>query len=154
MATDAANALEDWFQYLKQEDFEYLIQYIENIKNGIPNHEMIILFGIGCNGKSTLIEEIQTHLGDQLFGFHDVRELIYEENIKPLIFLQQGILHNTNRNYRGIKNLPNAVINFINYGVSFIIETNRIDLINTRILEHSIIIEITHIFTPNAQYIH
>jgi len=154
MATDTLNAFQNWQQYLQQADFEYLIQYIENIKNGIPNHEMIILLGPGCNGKSTLIEEIQTHLGDQLFEFHDVRELIYEENIKPLIFLQEGILLNTNRNYRRIKNFPNAVINFINYGVSFIIETNHLDTINTRILEHSRIIEMTHIFTPNAQYIH
>jgi hypothetical protein len=155
MATDAANALEDWFQYLKQEDFEYIIQYIENIKNGIPNDRMIILFGIGCNGKSRLMDEIQTHLGDELSGHEwDVNELICHENIKPLIFLYEGVLDHTNHNYKRNLNLAHSLKHLIKLGISFIVAVNRIDLINTKILEHSRIIEMTHIFTPNAQYIH
>lgn len=150
MATDAANAFEEWVQYLKQEDFEYLIQYIENIKNGIPNHEMIILFGHGCNGKTTLINEIGTHFGDELSGVYDIRELICEEDIKPLILLQDGILHRTNQNYKYNRTIANALINFINYGVSFIVAAYQLDTVNERILEHSRIIEMTHRFTPNA----
>jgi ABC-type phosphate transport system ATPase subunit len=150
MATDTLTTFQDWQQYLQQEDFEYLIQYIENIKNGIPNHEMIILLGPGCNGKSTLIEEIQTHLGDQLFGFHDVRELICEEDIRPLVLLQDGILYRTNQNYKYNRTFANALINFINYGVSFIGVEYQLHTVNTRILEHSRVIEMTHIFTPNA----
>lgn len=152
MATDAANVFEGWFQYLKQEDFEYLIQYIENIKNGIPNHEMIILFGHGCNGKTTLINEIGTHFGDELItGVYDVRELICEEDITPLVFLQDGILHRTNQNYKYNRTFANALINFINYGVSFIGVAYQLDTVNERILEHSRIIEMTHRFTPNTQ---
>jgi altronate dehydratase len=150
MATDTLNAFQHWQQYLHQEDFEYLIQYIENVKNGIPNVRMIILLGLGCNGKTTLINEIETHLGDELFVFHDVRELIYEENIKPFILLQDATIQDTNRNNRGSRNRCNALINFINYGVSFIIEANHLNTVNTKILEHSRIIEMTHIFTPNA----
>jgi ABC-type phosphate/phosphonate transport system ATPase subunit len=150
MATDAANALEGWFRYLKQEDFEYLIQYIENIKNGIPNHEMIILFGHGCNGKTTLINEIITHLGDELINeVYDVRELICEEDIRPLVLLREEILHRTTQNYKYIRTFANAVINFINYGVSFIGIAYQLDTVNERILEHSRIIEMTHRFTPN-----
>jgi ABC-type phosphate transport system ATPase subunit len=150
MATDTLNAFQDWQQYLQQEDFEYLIQYIENIKNGIPNYKMIILIGPGRNGKTTLINEIETHLGDELFGVYDVDELIYEQNIKPLILLQDGILYRTNRTYKGIKNFPNALINFINYGVSFIVVAYNLHTVNERILEHSRIIEMMHIFAINT----
>ena len=151
MATDAANGLEDWFQYLKQEEFEYLIQYIENIKNGIPNDKMIILFGIGCNGKSRLMDEINSHLGDELCGNEcHVNELICHENIKPLIFLFEGVLDRTNHNYKGNLNLAHSLKHLIKLGISFIVALNRIDLINARILEHSRIIEMTHRFTPNA----
>jgi Flp pilus assembly CpaF family ATPase len=152
MATDTLNAFQNWQQYLQQADFEYLIQYIENIKNGIPNHEMIILFGHGSNGKTTLINEINSHLGDELSGHEwDVDELLYHENIKPLIFLQEGLIERTQQKYKRNLKLVNLFKVFINYGISFIIETNRIDFINTRILEHSRIIEMTHIFTPNTQ---
>jgi hypothetical protein len=151
MATDTANAFEGWFQYLQQADFEYLIQYIENIKNGIPNDKMIILFGHGCNGKTTLINEIETHLGNDICEWGDVHELIYEQNIKPLILLQDGILHRTNQNYKYNRTFANALINFINYGVSFIGVAYQLDTVNERILEHSRIIEMTHIFTPNTQ---
>jgi hypothetical protein len=151
MATDAANAFEGWFQYLKQDDFEYLIQYIENIKNGVPNHEMIILFGIGCNGKTTLMDDINSHLGDELCGHEwDVSELICHENIKPLIFTHEGLLDRTNHNYKRNLNLAHSLKHLIKLGISFIIAVNRIDFINERILEHSRIIEMTHRFTPNA----
>jgi hypothetical protein len=151
MATDAANAFEGWFQYLKQEDFEYLIQYIENIKNGVPNDRMIILFGKGCNGKTRLMDEINSHLGDELCGHEwDVSELICHENIKPLIFTHEGLLDRTNHNYKRNLNLAHSLKHLIKLGVSFIIAVNRIDFINEKILEHSRIIEMTHIFTPNA----
>jgi Flp pilus assembly CpaF family ATPase len=152
MATDTLNAFQNWQQYLQQADFEYLIQYIENIKNGIPNHEMIILFGHGSNGKTTLINEINSHLGDELSGHEwDVDELLYHENIKPLIFLYEGVLDHTNHNYKRNLNLAHSLKHLIKLGISFIVAVNRIDFINTRILEHSRIIEMTHIFTPNTQ---
>ena len=50
--------LYEWKQYLNNNegDYEYLIQFVENVKNNIPNDKMIILVGIGANGKSTLIK--------------------------------------------------------------------------------------------------
>jgi GTP1/Obg family GTP-binding protein len=154
MATDTLTAFQDWQQYLQQEDFEYLIQYIENIKNGIPNVRMIILFGYGSNGKSRLMDEINSHLGDELCGAEcHVNELICHENIKPLIFLYE-LLERTNHNYKKNLNLAHSFKHLIKLGISFIVAVNRIDLVHTKILEHSRIIEMTHIFTPNAQYIH
>ena len=49
-----SNTIESWKQYLTHEDYEYLFQYIENIKNGVLNDKMIILAGPARSGKSTL----------------------------------------------------------------------------------------------------
>ena len=147
MASPTRTAFEGWSQYLQQEDFDYLIQYIENIQNGIPNNEMIILFGIGSNGKTMLKNEIYTYLGEELCGYSGtVYELIYEENIKPFIILQEGAIHWTNRNNKTNKKLINSLINFIRYGISFIDTSFCIDNVNDKILEHSKIIMMTQIF--------
>jgi tRNA uridine 5-carbamoylmethylation protein Kti12 len=112
---------------------------------------MIILFGYGSNGKTTLMDEIRAHLGYELYGDEwDVDKLICHENIKPLIFIHEGLLDRTNQNYKRNLNLAHSLKHLIKLGVSFIIAVNRIDFINTKILEHSRIIEMTHIFTPNA----
>jgi len=147
MASPTQTAFEGWSQYLQQEDFDYLIQYIENIQNGIPNNEMIILIGLGRNGKTTLIDEIYTYLGEELCGYSGtVYELIYEENIKPFIILQEGAIYWTKQNNKTNNKLMNSLINFIQYGISFIHESNSIDNVNQKILEHSKIIMMTHIF--------
>ena len=39
--------------------YNYLIQYVENIKNNIQNDKMIILSGPGRTGKSTLEKDIR-----------------------------------------------------------------------------------------------
>lgn len=36
--------LDNWIPYLTQEDYNYLVTFVENIKNGIPNDKMIIFF--------------------------------------------------------------------------------------------------------------
>ena len=60
--------LDNWKQYLENDDYNYLIQYVENIKNNIQNDKMIILSGPGRTGKSTLEKDIRTYLGDENCG--------------------------------------------------------------------------------------
>jgi ABC-type lipoprotein export system ATPase subunit len=62
--------LDNWKQYLTEGDYNYLIRYIENIKNNISNDKMIILSGPARSGKSTLINNIQTYLGDEICGVY------------------------------------------------------------------------------------
>lgn len=38
--------LDNWKQYLLQEDYNYLVTFVENIKNGISNDKMIIFSGL------------------------------------------------------------------------------------------------------------
>jgi hypothetical protein len=151
MALDMAfNALQGWHQYISQEDFDYLIQYVENIKDGILNDEIIILFGRGRNGKTTLMYHIRLYLGRDIWDKlpDEIETLICEENIKPLILVHER-MNNTNKNCKRNRNLANAVINFMNYGISFIIAINEIETVNQKIIEHSKIITMTHIF-PNT----
>ena len=83
----ALHHLDNWKQYLTNDDYNYLIQYIENIKNNISNDKMIILSGPSRTGKSTLKNDIQKYLGDEFCGvFMMSGEIIYNENIKKLGF--------------------------------------------------------------------
>jgi adenylylsulfate kinase-like enzyme len=133
--------LGNWKQYLTDNDYNYLIQYVENIKNNIPNEKMIILSGPGKTGKTTLKNDIQTYLGDELCAIYMMSgEMIYSENIKKLGFFC-GIdeIHHSKKN-----NI--AIINLIKYKQSFISETNNIERVNNKLLEFSKIIKMDHIF--------
>jgi ABC-type lipoprotein export system ATPase subunit len=78
--------LDNWKQYLHNDDYNYLIQYIENVKHGISNDKMILLSGPSRSGKSTLIKDIQTYLGDDLCGhFMMSGDIIYADNITPFL---------------------------------------------------------------------
>ena len=133
--------MNNWEQYLTTEDYLYLIQYIENIKNGIQNDKMIILVGVDRTGKSTLKKNIISYLGDELCGNYPMSgEFIYDETIKPLGFFC-GI-----DEISSSKKKNQAIINFIKYKQSFIADTNNIEKVNKKLIEHSKIIMMTHVF--------
>ena len=50
--------LDNWKPFLDANDYNYLIQYIENIKNNIPNDKMILFSGPSRTGKSSLKNHI------------------------------------------------------------------------------------------------
>jgi adenylylsulfate kinase-like enzyme len=132
--------LYNWNQYLSDEDYNYLIQYIENIKNNNPNNKMIILSGPSRTGKSTFKNDIQKYLGDESCGnFIMSGEIIYHENIKKLGFFCGIDEISSKKNH-------NAIINLIRYKQSLIAETNHIENVDTKLLEFSKIIKMEHIF--------
>ena len=135
------HALDTWSQYLTENDYGYLIQYIENVKNNIPNDEMIILSGEPRTGKSTLKNNIYEYLGGELCGrFPMSGEFIYDENIKRLgIFAE---IDEISSNKKSIQ----LIINCIKYNQSFIADTNNIESVNTKLLQHCRIISMTHVF--------
>jgi hypothetical protein len=137
----ALHYLGNWKQYLTDDDYNYLIQYIENIKNNISNDKMIILSGPGKTGKTSLKRDIQTYLGDLNCGaFMMSGEIIYNENIKKLGFFC-GIDEISNSKKNNI-----AIINLIKYKQSLIAETNHIERVNNNLLEFSKIIKMENIF--------
>ena len=113
----------------------------KGVKNNVSNDKMIILSGPNRSGKTTLINDIQSYLGDEICGsLMMTGDIIYNENIKKLGFFS-GIdeiskSQKTNR----------AIINLIKYKQSFIAVTNRIERVNHKLFEFSKIIEMEHIF--------
>lgn len=131
------NQLEKVEQYLTDDDYHYLIQYIENIKNDIPNDKMIILCGPGGCGKTTLINHIQTYLGKENYDRYPMSgDIIYIENIKKLVIIP-FIDSTYNNNYK--KN-SNAILNLIKYKQSIITVAYDITKVNKKLLEYSRII--------------
>ena len=133
--------LDNWKQYLTNEDYNYLIEYIENIKHNISNDKMIILCGPSRSGKSTLKKDIQTYLGDDTCATYMMSgEIIYHESIKQLGFFC-GIdeINKSKKNNR-------AIINLIKYKQSLIADTNNIERVNNKLLEFSRIIRMEHVF--------
>ena len=136
--------LDNWKQYLTNDDYNYLIQFVENIKNNISNDKMIILSGPARTGKSTLKNDIQEYLGNEICGptvIFSLGEMIYNnENIRKLLFLC-GIDEICNS-----KKTNRAIINLIKYKQSFLADTNYIETVNTNLLEFSKIIKLEHVF--------
>ena len=133
--------LESWSQYLPAEDYKFLIQYVENVKNGIPNDVMIILYGDGRTGKSTLMRQIGEYLGNVLSGtMMTSGELIYSKYIPQLGFLNG--LEGTSTS----KKTSYAIANLIKYKQSFIAAVNNIGTIHPLLQMHSRVIYMTHVF--------
>ena len=136
-----SNEINSWEQYLTNEDYMYLVKYIENIKNNISNDKMIIFAGPSRCGKSTLKKNITSYLGDEMCGVYCMSgDIIYDETIKPL-----GFFNGIDEISKSKKN-NQAIINFIKYKQSFIADTNNIERVNNKLLEYSKIITMTHIF--------
>jgi ABC-type uncharacterized transport system ATPase subunit len=132
----------DWSLYLKPADFEYLNQYVENIKNGVLNDKMILLVGKPGTGKSTLMNDVQDYLGDKLCGNFPIScEFIFYENIKKLGFLR-GLDDATVCTDK----ITQAIVNLIKYKQSFIADVNDEDKVSYEIIGHCYVIEMEHVF--------
>ena len=128
-----------WERYLTAEDYRYLMQFVQNVKLGFPNDKMLILYGTGRNGKTTLIKEICEYLGEENCGDFAENILGYE-NI-PKLGIYQGL-----EEIAGNKRRNNVIINLIKYKQSLIAETCNIGDVDPRILERSRVINMEHIF--------
>lgn len=70
--------IQDWKQYLNIADFMELKFYIENMKNCISNPEVLIIYGKGKTGKTTLKNDIMTYLNiDDRYCFYEDFECLY-----------------------------------------------------------------------------
>jgi SepF-like predicted cell division protein (DUF552 family) len=133
------HALDNWKPYLNEEDFEYLINYVENSKNNLPNNKFLILLGNGgANGKSTLITEIENYLGNENFRRCDTYGSAFFEPIVKVIHI--SAIDEYKKKY--IQQLKNV----IQYGQSIIADTNNIEKINKNLLDCVRIIKMVHKF--------
>lgn len=135
------HCLDNWKQYLSDDDYSFLVTYVENIKNDIPNDKMIILCGPGRNGKSTLIQQVLDYLGKDICEVQlATNDIIYNENIKKLVVLSGlcVIVRSRKKN--------KAMINLIKYKQSFIAETVALELVSDKLLAFSKVIKMEHVF--------
>ena len=133
------HALDNCKPYLNEEDFEYLINYVENSKNNLPNNKFLILLGNGgANGKSTLITEIENYLGNENFRRCDTNGSAFFEPIVKVIHI--SAIDEYKKKY--IQQLKNV----IQYGQSIIADTNNIEKINKNLLDCVRIIKMEHKF--------
>ena len=131
--------IHEWKQYLTSEDYNYLVEFIENIKNNILNDKIIILFGECKTGKTTLTNTIKTYLGSNKCSIYALEEKNTNEDVNKLIIFRGNF--ETNKEMKKIKNI-------IKKNKYCIVETNCIENINTDILNDSKIIKMEHVFTP------
>jgi ABC-type proline/glycine betaine transport system ATPase subunit len=55
--------LEHWQPYISEEEFNYLVDFVEKTKNNIHVEKCLVLLGSGGNGKTTLINQIVREIG-------------------------------------------------------------------------------------------
>jgi ABC-type branched-subunit amino acid transport system ATPase component len=130
----------DWSLYLKPAHYEYLVQYIENIKHGLPNDKMIILAGEPRTGKSTLMNDIAFYLGTELCGNFPM-SCAFNENNKKL-----GFLHGLDDS--GVctdKNIQ-TIVNFIKNKQSFIACVQDELNVSYDLTDHCYVIQMDHVF--------
>ena len=133
------HTLDNWKPYLSESDFQYLIEYVENSKNNLPNNKLLILLGNGgANGKSTLITEISNYIGNENFRLCDTNGSAFLEPIVKLIHIVA--INEYKKKY--IQQLKNV----IQYGQSIIAETNNNEKINEKLLDCVRVIKMEHKF--------
>jgi hypothetical protein len=144
--------LHAWSQYLSRNDYNYMIQYIENVKNNIPNDEMIILSGESGTGKSALLMDIRNYLGDELFGY--IPSYVPSYAGECFYYKDNCICFNAPRlvsicevtDVSRIKTSASFFINLIKCNQSIIAPTNYIEKVNKNFLKYCRVITMTHVF--------
>lgn len=132
-----------WNQYLSDEDCYYLIQYVENVKNGISNDKMVILSGVNDIGIYTIKKDIKTYLGGDLVGMQlKVEDILSSDTIRKLLFITEmdDICTHTLFSYK--KRMNQSLINLIKYKQSFIAITGDHKKVNSKLKEHCRILQV------------
>jgi len=135
-----------WENYLTAEDYRYLMQFVQNVKLGFPNDKMLILYGTGRNGKTTLIKKICEYLGEENCGDLPENILGYEKIPKLGIYQDFTEIYEDFTGMDVGKRNINIIVNLIKYKQSLVAETCNLGGIYPRILEHSRIIKMEHVF--------
>lgn len=108
---------------ISEDDYNYLLTYIQNIKNNIPNTNMIILLG-----KTLLINEISKYIGLEnvcCVDIYEFKRINYLEPKPKLIhFIMDDVFDISESNIpKYTKHLNIALSN----GISIITEANILD---------------------------
>ena len=132
--------LVSWKPYLNEKDYEFLLNFVNNMENNIPNDKILILHGKSGTGKTTMINEIKNKIGIRNFHENSFIEGEFFFKEKKLGLHIYGIHEYQNRKYLEI------IKNIFESNISIISDTNCIQSIHTEILENSYVIKMDHCF--------
>lgn len=130
-----------WKSYMSEEEYLFLLQFIYNLQNNLPNDKICLLVGRSRTGKTTLIKEIKKIIGEDNFLDNKFLEGQFFFQPKKLAIHICGINAYSENIYM------NAIKNFLTSGMSIISDTNTIDNLHPSILENAYIINMTHDFS-------
>ena len=134
--------LHSWKQHLSLSDYETLLHFVENAKNDLPNEKVLILSGVGKNGKTTLLNEILFYIGIQnVHECNDARYMDFNNFTKNNFIIHGGIEH-----FKSKKRYTTQLLNVIENKKSVFSDTNKLDLVESNIFDKAIIITMKHIF--------
>lgn len=112
--------------YMQNDYYNYLYEYVENIKNNIKNEKIIIIVGTGRSSITTIIDDIEKYIGKK-YCCKNIFEKYNTDN--KLLILDLAI---TNKNIDILNNLIDNNISIIgtSYNVNEINESlNKISKI-------------------------
>jgi ABC-type polar amino acid transport system ATPase subunit len=155
-----------WKKYLSVDDYNYLTQFVDNMRDSVRNDKMIILCGPGGTGKTTLLENIYSYVVKDAWNDSDERQILLENeklhpiqnNSKPKSsypsfeirkkFTCYFIRGNNFFPRKDGKSLQNCIKN--SFFQSKISETDDIEKVNKELLDISKIIKMEHVFSKSA----
>lgn len=133
-------SLETWKAYLNEVDYKFLINFVNNMENNIPNDKILILNGKSGTGKTTLINEIKNKIGTRNFHENSFIEGEFFFKQKKLGIHICGIHEYKNKKYLEI------IKNIFESNISIIADTNCSENIHPEILNNSFVITMDHCF--------
>jgi len=154
--------LHKWKRYLSVEDYDCLVQFIDNIINGVRNDRMIILCGSSGTGKTTLQNDIYNYIVKDVWNDSDERKILLEnEKLRPIQnninpkssypcfeirkkFIFYFLKGNNFFPYKNDKRLMTLIKT--SFFKSKIAVTDDIEKVNKELLDISIIIKMEHVF--------
>ena len=132
--------LETWKTYLNDTDYEFLLNFVNNMENNIPNDKILILDGKSGTGKTTIINEIKNKIGTRNFHENNFIEGEFFFKEKKLGLHICGIHEYQNNKYLEI------IKNIFESNISIISDTNCSENIHPEILQNSYVITMQHCF--------
>lgn len=152
-----------WKKYLSVEDYNYLTQFVDNIRNDVRNDKMIILCGSSGSGQTTLQNDIYKYLVKDTWEDSHERQIVLEnEKLRPIqnkselessypsFEIRKKFIYYFLKGNNFFPRKDNKMLKILiknSFFKSRISVTDDIENVNKELLDISRIIKMEHVFT-------
>jgi ABC-type dipeptide/oligopeptide/nickel transport system ATPase component len=152
-----------WKKYLSVEDYNYLTQFVDNIRNDVRNDKMIILCGSSGRGKTTLQNDIYKYLLKDTWEDSHERQILLEnekllsprepfnpKSSYPSFEIRKKFMFYFLKGNNFFPRKDNKMLKILiknSFFKSRISVTDDIEKVNKELLDISRIIKMEHVFT-------